>query len=245
MASDLLVKEIYTSIQGESTFSGWPCVFIRLAGCDLRCSYCDTAYAFRGGRRMAVEEVTDEVSRLVEHYPKVAKMMDLPIVEVTGGEPLLQRPAVLTLLTWLCDQKLTVMLETSGAHSISQVDTRVNCIVDLKCPSSGEMEKNDWANIDILTQKDEIKFVIGTYEDYRWARRITKKYELSSRCQVLFSGVEPLTPQQADPQLKPVLPGLRPMSRRELAENIMRDHLPVRFQLQMHKFIWPADQVGV
>lgn len=244
MAETLVVNEIFLSVQGESTWAGVPCVFVRLTGCDLRCSYCDTAYAFNEGRRMSLEDVLAEVQKLGSQFEEQAGSVKLPIVELTGGEPLLQRNAP-RLMTCLCDEGYTVLLETSGAHDISMVDARVRRIMDLKCPSSGESARNRWENIPLLTKRDEVKFVIGTHEDYAWARETVSKYNLASICPVLFSWVEPLTPGQQADTLKRVPAGQTPIARRELVEQILADGLPVRFQVQMHKVIWPKDARGV
>lgn len=237
----LVVNEIYLSVQGESTFAGLPCVFIRTTGCNLRCSYCDTAYAFTEGQRRSLDEVRAEVNRLAAPF-KRAKT--LPIVEFTGGEPLLQK-GVLPLMQSLCDEGYTVLIETSGAHDIAGIDPRVRRIMDLKCPSSGEADKNRWENIAALRITDEVKFVIGTLEDYEWSKALLGKHNLSAICPVLFSWVAPLAPHQQDPTLKPVPPSQTPLSRRELVERIIADALPVRFQVQMHKVIWPPDARGV
>lgn len=237
----LVVNEIYLSVQGESTFAGLPCVFIRTTGCNLRCSYCDTAYAFTEGNRRSLAEVRAEVKRLAAPFQRAAT---LPIVELTGGEPLLQK-GVLPLMQSLCDEGHTVLIETSGAHDISVIDPRVRRIMDLKCPSSGEAEKNRWENIPALKGTDEVKFVIGTVEDYEWSKAVLAKYKLPSICPALFSWVAPLTPQQQDPSLKTVPQPQTPLSRRDLVERIIADALPVRFQVQLHKVIWPPDARGV
>ena len=166
MPDALVINEIYLSLQGESTFAGLPCVFIRLTACDLRCSYCDTAYAFKEGEKKTFAEIMIEVKRLAASFRSDAPQR-LPLVELTGGEPLLQKNS-LPLMKWLCDEGFTVLLETSGAHNISGVDARVHRIMDLKCPSSGEVERNRWENLKHLKGTDEIKFVIGTKEDYEW-----------------------------------------------------------------------------
>lgn len=236
VSDTLRVHEIYLSLQGESTFAGLPCVFVRLTGCDLRCSYCDTAYAFTGGEAISIESILDQVDALAEGYPEP------PLVELTGGEPLLQK-ATPALLAALCDRGFTVLLETSGAHDISTVDTRVHRIVDLKCPSSGECDRNFTENIAHLRPTDEVKCVIGTREDYVWAKEQLR--QLFGKCEVLFSWVNPLEGDQASDVLKPVPPEHTPLTRRELAEAITADRLPVRFQLQQHKHIWPVDQKGV
>lgn len=254
MADTLVVNEIYLSLQGESSFAGLPCVFVRLTACNLRCSYCDTAYAFTEGRRMPLEAVLAEVHRLAAPFAP-AKIVSLPaesetrnprlpLVELTGGEPLLQ-PAALPLLRALCDAGFTVLLETSGARDIAPVDPRVHRIMDLKCPSSGEAERNRWENLAHLRPTDEVKFVIGTAEDYAWAKEVLRRHNLTALCPVLFSWATPLAPHQRDPSLKPVPAGHTPLSRRELAERLLADALPVRFQAQLHKVIWPPDQRGV
>ncbi|XHR30150.1 MAG: radical SAM protein [Chthoniobacteraceae bacterium] len=212
----LNVNEIFLSIQGESTWAGLPCVFVRLTACDLRCSYCDTAYAFTEGRRMALREVVDAVLGL-----------DCPLVEVTGGEPLLQ-PTALPLMTALCDAGKTVLLETNGARDISGVDPRVHRIMDLKAPGSGECARNFGPNLGVLTRRDEVKIVIGSREDYEWAREQVRRESLHCRVNaVLFS---------------PVFGRIAPA---EIVAWILEDKLPVRFQLQMHKFIWDPAERGV
>jgi Organic radical activating enzymes len=238
MSDELVINEIYLSLQGESTFAGLPCIFIRLTACDLRCSYCDTAYAFTEGTRKTIPEIRAETKRLASPYSKP------PLVELTGGEPLLQRNS-LPLMAGLCDDGFTVLLETSGAHDISIVDPRVRRIMDLKCPGSGEVEKNRWQNIGHLKSTDEIKFVIGSHQDYDWARAKICEYRLSSICPLLMSWVHPLNPDQQHKSLRKVPTGQTPISRQELVERIIVDALPVRFQVQMHKVIWPPDQRGV
>ena len=168
----------------------------------------------------------------------------LPIVELTGGEPLLQ-PNSLPLMKNLCDDGLTVLIETSGAHDISKIDSRVRRVMDLKCPSSGEVARNRWENIPCLKRDDEVKFVIGTVEDYEWAKATIAEHKLSDICPVLFSWVAPLTAEQQDKSLKKVPAGQTPLSRRDLAERVIADALPVRFQVQMHKVIWSPDARGV
>jgi len=244
MAETLVINEIYLSLQGESTFAGLPCVFVRLTACNLRCSYCDTAYAFTEGRKMSLSDVLQEVLRLAEPFRGAIGGVRLPIVELTGGEPLLQ-PNCLPLMKNLCDDGLTVLIETSGAHDISKIDSRVRRIMDLKCPSSGEVARNRWENIPCLKRDDEVKFVIGTVQDYEWARVTIADHKLTEVCPVLFSWVAPLTSEQQDKSLKKVPPGQTPLSRRELAERVIADALPVRFQVQMHKVIWAPDARGV
>jgi 7-carboxy-7-deazaguanine synthase len=212
----LTINEIYHSIQGESTWAGRPCIFVRLTFCDLRCNYCDTEYAFYEGDKHTLKEIVDLVGKF-----------ECPLVEITGGEPLLQKN-VLPLMTLLCDAGHTVLLETSGAHDISKVDARVHRIMDLKTPGSGEVEKNLWSNIDHLTAHDEVKFVMGSREDYAWSREKVQRFYLSKRCHaVLFS---------------PIFGRIDP---RQIVEWILEDKLDARFQLQMHKFIWRPTQRGV
>ncbi len=263
MSVTLVVNEIYLSLQGESTFAGLPCVFIRLTACNLRCSYCDTAYAFKAGRELSLTDVRAEVARLARPFgssgrrrreparspeasPEAphASPPSLPLVELTGGEPLLQEGS-LPLMKALCDDGFTVLLETSGALDIAPVDPRVRRIMDLKCPSSGEVARNRWENLAHLKRTDEVKFVIGTVEDYQWAKERITEHRLDTLCPLLFSWVHPLAPEQQDKSLKSVPPGQTAVSRRELAERIIADALPVRFQVQLHKVIWPPEQRGV
>ena len=212
----LTINEIYQSIQGESTWAGERCVFVRLTFCDLRCNYCDTEYAFYEGKKQTLNEIVD----LVEKF-------ECPLVEITGGEPLLQKN-VLPLMSMLCDRGHTVLLETSGAHDISPVDPRVHRIMDLKTPGSGEVNKNLWSNIEHLTGLDEVKFVIGSREDYDWSVDKVRAFALTKRCHaVLFS---------------PIWGRIDP---RQIVEWMLADKLDVRFQLQMHKFIWSPMQRGV
>jgi 7-carboxy-7-deazaguanine synthase len=247
MSETLVVNEVYLSLQGESTLAGLPCVFVRLTACNLRCSYCDTAYAFTEGKKWRLEDVVARVGELAKAFsnPKhEIRNAKLPLVELTGGEPLLQ-PNALPLMKRLCDDGYTVLIETSGAHDIAPIDPRVRRIMDLKCPSSGEMARNRWENLRHLKHTDEVKFVIGTVEDYDWAREQIATHNLASLCPLLFSWVAPLTPQQQDKSLKSVPAGHTPLSRKDLAERIIADALPVRFQVQMHKVIWPPEQRGV
>lgn len=211
----LVVNEIFHSIQGESSHMGRPCVFVRLTYCNLRCVYCDTEYAFYEGREMTIAEIIEAV-----------RGYGCKLVEVTGGEPLWQEN-VHELLKRLCDEGFEVLLETGGSLSIATVDPRVKRIVDFKCPSSKMMKKNLWENVTHLRPTDEVKFVIGNREDYEWAKEMIEKYRIWERCPVLMSVVfgEP----------KPA----------QLAEWILADRLDVRFQLQMHKFIWSPETRGV
>ena len=258
MSDTLVVNEIYLSLQGESTFAGLPCIFIRLAACDLRCSYCDTAYAFTEGEKQPLGQVQAEVHRLAAPFNQVRSAecgvrnarepshagYGLPLVELTGGEPLLQKSS-LPLMRALSDEGFTVLLETSGAHDIAPVDPRVRRIMDLKCPGSGEGARNRWENLLRLKSTDEIKFVITTREDYEWARERIAEHKLTSICPLLFSWAYPLIPEQRDRSLKKVPPGQTLLSRQELAEKILADALPVRFQVQLHKVIWPPEARGV
>ena len=212
----LTVNEIFHSIQGESTFAGEPCVFVRLTACDLRCSWCDTPYAFYEGRKMSVDDVLAEVDRYA-----------CPLVEVTGGEPLLQ-PDVYPLMTRLLESGKTVLIETGGHRSIAQVPAGVERIMDVKCPGSGEAEKNDWSNLTQLTSTDQVKFVLKDRADYEYAREILTRERLTERvAAVLFSPVHGV------------------LEARQLAEWMLGDRLPVRLQLQAHKFIWSPETRGV
>ena len=212
----LTVNEIFHSIQGESTHVGRPCVFVRLTACDLRCSWCDTAYAFHEGRKMEIDEVLERV-----------RAYDCPTVEITGGEPLLQ-PDVYPLMQRLLDEGHEVLLETGGHRSIAEVPPRVARIVDVKCPASGEAAKNHWPNLDLLTGRDEVKFVIQDRADYEYAADVVSRHRLPERCgAVLFSPVHGV------------------MDPKQLAEWILADRLAVRLQLQAHKYIWSPDTRGV
>jgi 7-carboxy-7-deazaguanine synthase len=247
MSATLVVNEVYLSLQGESTFAGLPCIFVRLTACDLRCSYCDTAYAFTEGKKKPLEGVRAEVHRLAQPFlnPK-SKIQNpkLPLVELTGGEPLLQKNS-LPLMQQLCDDGFTVLIETSGAHDISVIDPRVRRIMDLKCPSSGEVLRSRWENLAHLKATDEIKFVIGTVEDYEWTKQQIAVHHLAAICPLLMSWVHPLRPDQQHKALKPVPAGQTPITRLALVERIIADALPVRFQAQLHKLIWPPEQRGV
>ncbi len=246
MSETLVVNEIYLSLQGESTFAGLPCIFIRLTTCDLRCSYCDTAYAFTEGKKRELAGVITKVHELAKPFFGAASSASpkLPLVELTGGEPLLQKNS-LPLMQQLCDDGFTVLIETSGAHDISQIDPRVHRIMDLKCPSSGESGRNLLSNLAHLKATDEVKFVIGTQQDYDWAKAQIAEHQLTRKCPLLFSWVHPLAPGQQNKVLKPIPTNHTPISRQELAEKIIADALPVRFQIQQHKIIWPPEQRGV
>ena len=247
MSATLVVNEIYLSLQGESTFAGLPCIFIRLTACDLRCSYCDTAYAFTEGKKKSLADILAEVKRQAAAFLNSKlkiKNSKLPLVELTGGEPLLQKNS-LPLMKSLCDDGFTVLIETSGAHDISKIDPRVHRIMDLKCPASGEVARNRFENLAHLKATDEIKFVIGTLEDYEWAKQQIAAHKLDAICPLLFSWVHPLAPEQQSKVLKKVPAGLTLISRQQLVESIIADALPVRFQIQQHKVIWPPEQRGV
>jgi len=212
----LTVNEIFHSIQGESTHTGRPCVFVRLTACDLRCSWCDTPYAFYEGRKMSVDQVVADVGAF-----------QCPVVEITGGEPLLQAD-VYPLMRQLLDRGHTVLLETGGHRSIADVPRGVVRIVDVKCPASGEADKNHWSNLDLLAPSDEVKFVVQDRADYEFARDVIQRYGLVGRCEaVLLSPVHGVLPPK------------------DLAAWILQDGLPVRLQLQAHKYIWSADARGV
>lgn len=243
MDPELTVTEIFLSIQGEGTHAGLPCIFIRLTGCPLRCSYCDTAYAFNEGTGKAISDILAEVDRLADGFPMRAHLhAKWPLVEVTGGEPLAQTNTPI-LLSKLCDLGYTVLLETSGALSLRKVDRRVIKIMDIKCPSSGEADRFDPDNLGFLIPgQDEIKFVIQTREDYRWAKAYLLEKQLYERFVVLFSPAS--APTHAIEKLKPApLPEER-ISPQWLADQILLDKLPVRLQLQLHKILWPAEMRG-
>jgi 7-carboxy-7-deazaguanine synthase len=211
----LLVHEIYRSLQGESAFAGLPCVFMRLTACDARCRWCDTPHAFKAGSVRTPEEVLAEVAR-----------HDCPLVSVTGGEPLLQEE-VLPLMTRLADQGRTVLLFTSGAHDVSRVDRRVHIVLDLKCPDSGEDAGNRWENLDALKPSDEVKFVIASRRDFDWAAAAVRERELQGRFAVLFG------------------PAFGLVTPRQLAGWLLESGLNVRMQLQLHKYIWDPEARGV
>ncbi|MDH4234093.1 MAG: 7-carboxy-7-deazaguanine synthase QueE [Gallionella sp.] len=210
--SQLRISEIFYSLQGESRYIGLPTVFIRLTGCPLRCTYCDTTYAFSGGQNMSIAEILVQVSECMPRY-----------VTVTGGEPLAQKNCI-SLLSALCDAGYEVSLETSGALDISEVDQRVMRVVDIKTPASGEVEKNRWENLLLLTQHDEIKFVLCDENDYQWARKTIQQHHLVEKCAVVFSPVHGA------------------LGATQLAEWILRDRLPVRMLVQLHKLLWGSAQ---
>jgi 7-carboxy-7-deazaguanine synthase len=218
---DLRITEIFHSIQGESTWAGLPCTFIRLTGCPLRCVWCDTEYSFHGGDRMTLDEI---VAR--------ADAIGTPLVEITGGEPLIH-PNAFVLAQRLLDRGYTVLVETSGAIDIAPLDARAHRIMDLKCPDSGESSRNLWSNLDHLTERDEVKFVIASRTDYEWARDTVRTHELDARVR--------------DGRLRALLfsPVWDAMDLKQLAEWVLEDRLPVHYQIQLHKIIWGANVPGV
>ncbi len=221
MPDFLRVTEVFHSIQGESTWAGHPCTFMRLTGCPLRCVWCDTEYSFYGGEKVSLDDLIAKVAAIRTR-----------LVEITGGEPLIHRNAFV-LATSLLDLGYTVLVETSGAVDVAPLDPRAHKIMDLKCPGSGEVDKNLWSNLEHLTARDEIKFVIKDRADYEWARDVIRNYRLDERKEkgtlreILFSPVWDAVDFQ------------------HLAEWILEDHLPVRYQIQLHKVIWGATAKGV
>lgn len=213
--NSLLISEIFYSIQGESSWAGMPCVFVRLSRCNLRCSYCDTTYAFTDGDKFSIGEIMDRV-----------RAYRCELVEITGGEPLLQKK-VYPLMRTLCDEGFKVLLETGGHMQIDQVDERVTIIMDVKCPSSGESGKVHWPNLEKLKPDDELKFVIGNREDFNWARRQIEIHGGDKKYNVLMS------------------PVFGKLDYIQLADWILKEYLPVRMQIQLHKHIWPSDRRGV
>jgi len=211
-ASRLKITEIFLSLQGEARDAGWPTVFVRLTGCPLRCQYCDTAYAFYGGEWWEIDAILDEVAKHGVRH-----------VCVTGGEPLAQKRCI-TLLSRLCDAGYQVSLETSGAIDIAEVDPRVSRVLDIKTPGSQEVHRNLWTNLPLLTSHDQVKFVICSREDYDWAKGIVAEHHLTDVCDVLFS------------------PSYAQVTPRELADWIVADRLPVKFQMQLHKMLWGEEQ---
>ena len=212
---NLKINEIYYSIQGESSFTGLPCIFIRLTYCNLRCSYCDSEYTFYEGNDMSINQILDKI----REYP-------CKLVEVTGGEPLVQKECI-ELLQKLVELNYNVLLETSGSLTIKNVPNQVINIIDFKCPTSNMEKKNLWDNINYLKNGDEVKFVIGDREDYDWAKRKIKKYRIEDKCSILMS------------------PSYNQIQEKELVKWILEDNLNVRFQIQLHKKIWPEEEKGV
>ena len=211
----LMINEIYHSIQGESSYTGKPCIFIRLTYCNLRCSYCDSEYTFHDGKELTINEIMQKI-----------KKYSCNLVEVTGGEPLFQKNCIF-LLQRLIKEKYDVLLETSGSLSIQEVPQKVVNIIDFKCPSSKMTKKNLWGNIDYIEGKDEVKFVIADKKDYNWAKEKIKKYTLTKKCTVLMS------------------PAYEEIESKKIVEWILKDKLNVRFQIQLHKEIWEPDKKGV
>lgn len=215
MSKSLKINEVFFSIQGESTHAGRPCVFVRLSACNLRCNWCDTEYAFYSGIDRSFKSLLEEI-----------ESFNCGLVEITGGEPLLQKE-VLPFMTLLSDKGYEVLLETGGHMDISGVDNRVQRIMDIKCPGSGESDKNLWSNIPHLTPKDQLKFVLSNRDDYDWAKDILLRHDLIAICPVLFS------------------PVFGSLDNQQLAEWILEDRLDVRYQLQLHKYIWHPQTKGV
>jgi 7-carboxy-7-deazaguanine synthase len=212
MDNILYINEIFYSIQGESTYQGWPCIFIRLAGCNLRCKWCDTTYAFYDGEKKTFEEVLEHI-----------RPYKTNLVEITGGEPLLQKN-IIPFMEVLLSKRYKVLLETSGSLPIDKVPKEVLIIMDIKCPDSGEVDKNRWENLEFLKPKDEIKFVIASRNDYEWAKNVCNRYELTKKFTVHFSPVWEYN------------------IAREMVEWILDDNLPVRVNLQLHKFLWNGER---
>ena len=209
------INEIYLSVQGESTHTGLPCIFIRLTGCNLRCSWCDTAYAFHEGKNMSIDEILQKIESFGIH-----------LVEITGGEPLMQ-DNVYTLMRKLIEKRYKVMLETGGSISLERVPKDVIKIMDLKCPGSGEQEKNNLDNLKLLTPHDEVKFVILDRKDYEWSRDIIEKFKINETAHILLS------------------PVFDKLELKEMVKWILEDRLPVRLQTQLHKIIWDKNKIGV
>ena len=209
------INEIYLSVQGESTYTGLPCIFIRLTGCNLRCSWCDTAYAFHEGKNMSIDEILQKVANFGIH-----------LVEITGGEPLMQ-DNVYILMRRLIESGYKVMLETGGSISLERVPKEVIKIMDLKCPGSGEQEKNNLDNLKLLVPHDEVKFVILDKKDYEWSRDIIKRYKINETARILMS------------------PVFDKLELKEIVKWILKDRLPVRLQTQLHKIIWDKNTIGV
>jgi 7-carboxy-7-deazaguanine synthase len=231
----MFITEIFKSIQGEGTRAGLPCIFVRLTGCNLRCTWCDTAYAFHGGTKMSVAQVASRVDELAGRSPESSgSIATIPLVELTGGEPLLQEE-IYPLAELLLASGYTVMIETSGERFIGRLPREVIKIVDVKCPDSGEPDTFDLSNLDALSKNDEVKFVLSTRRDYEFAREFSSRHNLAERVhQVLFS------PVFEGPEGQ--WPGLEP---RQLVEWMLADGLPVRLGLQLHKFVWDPATKGV
>ncbi|MBW3534866.1 MAG: radical SAM protein [Gemmatimonadetes bacterium] len=221
----LRVTEIFHSLQGESTWAGLPCTFVRLTGCPLRCTWCDTAYAFHGGERMTLDAILEEVRTM-------SGGRSSPLVEITGGEPLVH-PNAFVLAERLLDEGYTVLVETSGALDVAPLDPRVHKIMDLKCPGSGEASRNRWENLDHLTERDEVKFVVADRTDFEWMRDVIRERGLDRR--VREGSLRSLL----------VSPVWGSVDLQALAGWILEERLPVRFQVQLHKLVWGAEATGV
>lgn len=215
MQMSLKINEIYHSIQGESSYSGLPCVFVRLTYCNLRCSYCDTEYAFYEGKDMSIKEIIKKINSF-----------KCNLVEITGGEPLLQKNCI-KLINELEKNNKKVLIETGGSLSIQNISKKTHIILDLKCPSSNMENKNLWENLDYIKKTDEIKFVVGNKVDYEWTKNIIKKYDLENKCQLLIS------------------PVYDKIDNEKIINWILKDNLKIRFQIQLHKEIWDKDKKGV
>ncbi|MEO6828604.1 MAG: radical SAM protein [Acidobacteriaceae bacterium] len=222
--------ELYASVQGESSFAGLPCIFVRLAGCNLRCSWCDSEYTFTGGEKHSLEQVEQ----------KIAALAPIKLVEFTGGEPMLQERELLPLMDRLLAQEYKLLIETSGERSLAAVPKSVHKIMDVKCPASGESGRFHLPNLDVLTQRDEVKFVLSNREDYEFARAFLRQHDLAARCgQVLLSPAFTKTPTPERSAENCVL------DPRLLVEWMLADQLPARLSLQIHKFIWEPRKKGV
>jgi len=215
MQMSLKINEIYHSIQGESSYSGLPCVFVRLTYCNLRCSYCDTEYAFYEGKDMSIKQIIKKINSY-----------KCNLVEITGGEPLIQKNCI-KLINELEKNNKKVLIETGGSLSIQNISKKTHIILDLKCPSSNMENKNLWANLDYIKKTDEIKFVVGNKADYEWTKNIIKKYDLENKCHLLIS------------------PVYDKIDNEKIINWILKDNLKIRFQIQLHKEIWDKDKKGV
>jgi len=227
--------EIYKSVQGESSFAGLPCIFVRLAGCNLRCTWCDSEYTFTGGKKMSQEEVVADVARL-----SISKQSPCKLVEITGGEPMLQERELVPFMEKLLADGYTVLIETSGERPLTNVPKAVHKIVDVKCPGSGESGTFDLTNLDALTQRDEVKFVLTGREDYEFARGFIRQHQLEKKCGPIL--LSPAFRKDASPERTADNCMLDPQT---LTDWMLEDGLPTRLSLQIHKFIWPPQQKGV
>lgn len=229
-AQSLVLIELYASVQGESSFAGMPCIFVRLAGCNLRCSWCDSEYTFHGGERFSLDQVVQQI----------ADLTPIRLVEFTGGEPMLQERNLLPLMDWLLLEGYTLLLETSGERPLGNVPKAVHKIMDVKCPASGESARFHLHNLEALTPRDEVKFVLSDRGDYEFARDFIREHDLSFRCgQILLSPAFSRTPTAERSTVNCTL------DPRLLVEWMLADHLPARLSLQIHKFIWEPLKKGV